>query len=163
MARSVTVRTGGSGIDARDFHDVARALHKAAPATSRALKRRLRKAGEIVAVEARAIASEHSQSIPPTIKVRTRAAAVEVIAGGPDAPVASLFELGNTRDAKSASASRKGSFRHPVYGNREVWVEQPMHRYLAPAAAAHMVEVEREVVGALEEATQIIAFGGHGG
>lgn len=163
MTKTVTVRTGGAGIDTRDFHDLAKALRKAAPQTNRALKRRLRRGGEIVAIEARSIASEHSTSIPPTIKVRTLGATVAVIAGGSGVPIAALMELGNTGDAKSATASRSGKFRHPVYGNREVWVDQPMHRYLAPAAELHMVEVEREVVGALEEAAQTIVFERHHG
>lgn len=162
MARSqtVTVRTGGSGIDTSDFRAVAKALRQAQPELARELRKSLRKAGEIVAVEARSLAEKDSKSIPPTIKVRVASATVSVVAGGKDAPVAGLFELGNTGGSKSASASRKGVFRHPVFGNRDVWVNQPMHRFLAPAAASRAMQVERAVLGALDQATRTIVFGG---
>jgi hypothetical protein len=159
VPQTVTVRTGGAGIDTRDFKDVVKVLRKAQPEAHKQLRRRLRKAGEIVAVAARELASEHSEKIPPTVKVRTAGATVAVIAGGKDAAIAPLFELGNTGGSKSAAAARRDKFRHPVYGNRQVWVDQDMHPFIAPAAAAHMLAVERDVVGALDDAARLITFG----
>lgn len=155
-----TVLTGGTGIDVRDFHDVARALRRAAPESSRQLRRKLRDAGELVAVEARAIAEKHSKKIPPTIKVRTLGATVEIVAGGEGIDIAGLFELGNTGGARRALASSGGSFRHPVFGNRDVWVTQPMHPYLTPAAVANARRLEETVVAALDDAARIIEFEG---
>lgn len=114
----------------------------------------------VVALEAKAIASEHSKSIPPSIKVRTSGATVAIIAGGRGVPLASLYESGNAGGIKSRSALWTGRFRHPVFGNRDVWVWQDLHHYLAPAAAARAVEVERDVVAALDEAVKTIALRG---
>lgn len=126
------------------------------PEVNRQMRRRLREGGLVVAAEAKAIAAQSSRSIPPTIKVRTARATVAVIAGGQDAPVAGLFELGNTGGRKSAAASRSGKFRHPVFGNPDVWVEQDMHRFLGPAAVASSPVVDRLVGEALDLVTKIV-------
>jgi hypothetical protein len=74
--------TGGTGIDTREFRAVAQALKKAQPLLRRELVANLRVAGELVAKDARSIISEHSTSIPPTIKTRVRGVGVSVEAGG---------------------------------------------------------------------------------
>lgn len=159
--RTVTVRSReGLGIDTRELHDFVRGLKKANPVLRRSLRRRLRGAGEIVAAEARAIASRDSKSVPPTIKVRTAGASVMVVAGGEGVPLARLLELGNTGGAKSASATRSGRFRHPVYGQRNVWVSQDMHPFLMPAAAANIGRVEAEALAAVDEAIQALVRAG---
>ena len=157
--QTVTVR-GVGGTDARDFRAVAKALRMAAPQAARELKKDLRAAGMIVANRAKEIAAEHSQKIPPTIKVRVASTTVAVVAGGKDAPQAGLFELGNTGGSKSAAASRRGEFRHPVFGNREVWVKQEMHPFLTPAAAEVGPEFEAEFEKTLNEVTRTIVFAG---
>lgn len=192
MASTVTVRTGGSGIDTSDFKAVVKALRKAEPVLNREVRRELRSAGEIVAVEAKAIASQWSKSIPPTIKVRTSGASVAIEAGGVvnaaalaremfdsgygssssdkhsrdldrranGAVIAALFELGNTGDARSSVARGGGTFRHPVFGNRDNWVEQPMHPYLAPAALANLKKIDERIFAALDKVTDTIVLEG---
>jgi hypothetical protein len=159
MARHQTVtERSGSAIDTRAYSDAAKALRKGSKHLNRELRKRLRKAGEIMAVEARSIASEHSEKIPPTVKVRVAGATVAVVAGGEKAPIAGLFELGNTGNkSKSASASRGGKFRHPVFGNRENWVDQDMHPFLLPAAEATKVEAQKEILKVLSETQKIVA------
>jgi len=161
MRRTVTARTGGVGIDVSDFHGMVRDLRRARPELSRSLRRRLRRAGLLVAVHAREIAEQHSKRIPPTIKVRVAGATVSIVGGSEDVPIGPLFELGNT-SRKSAAASERGVFRHPVYGNRDRWVNQDMHPYLAPAVLEHLPEVEREVAAALDDTARILIgeFGG---
>jgi len=161
MPRTVTARTGGRGIDVSDFRDMVRDLRRARPELNKSLRRRLRRAGLIVAATAREIAAQHSERIPPTIKVRVAGATVSIVGGSEDAPIGPLFELGNT-SRKSAAASARGVFRHPVYGNRDRWVNQPMHPYLAPAVATHLPEVEREVVAALDDTARILIGESHG-
>lgn len=105
---TVTARTG-FGIDTRDFHDVAVALRKAAPTVSRNLRRNLREAGLIVAADAKKNAEQFSESIPPTIKVRTRGATVWVQAGGAaaQAQVArQMFSTGYGTPASDAAQKR---------------------------------------------------------
>ena len=161
MARNqtVTVRTGGSGIDTRDFRNVVKVLRKASPQSARELRKNLRSAGVIVAAKAKEIAGEHSEKIPPTIKVRVSSTTVAVVAGGKDAPTAGLFELGNTGGSKSAAASRRGEFRHPVFGHREVWVKQEMHPFLAPAAESTAPEFTAKVEETLDGLAKLIVFG----
>jgi hypothetical protein len=160
MARTVTVRTGGIGIDTSDFRAVARALRTAQPKLALDLRRQLRAAGQIVADDAKQEIAKVSSRIPPTIKVRTSATTVSVVAGGEGVPIGGLFELGNHGGRKSAAASRSGRFRHPVYGNRQKWVNQPMHPFLAPAAQRKALELDAAVTRALDAATRTIVFGG---
>ena len=188
MPQSVSVRGGGVVVDARDFKRLARELRRAAPQTSRELRRRLKAVGEVVAADAREIAREHSQSIPPTIRTRLRGIGVYVEAGGPrqqaaiaremfasgygtteadrhqkeltkraqGVAIAGLFELGNHGNIKSASAASSGRFRHPVYGNRDRWVNQDMHPFLAPAVKKNEALIQREVTAALNDALRVL-------
>lgn len=138
--------TGHGGLDTTDFKSFSRALRRAQPVLAKGLRVQLRAAGELVAEEARGQVSGASKSIPPTIKVRTSGVTVSVIAGGNGKPLAGLFELGN------ASGGGGGTFRHPVYGNQDVWVNQPMHPFLGKALDAKKDEAMVLVVNALDDA-----------
>lgn len=131
--------------DTHEFTAFARTLKKVAPEIRAKMMMRLRMAGALVAEDARARASEFSTSIPPSIKVRISAASV-VVEAGHGVPLAGLSELGNK------GGSPAGFFRHPVFGNQDVWVNQRMHPFLAPAAEAKGYEAERAAVSALDEA-----------
>lgn len=133
MARSTTIRSGGVTIDTSGLRELATALRKTEAKAYKDYRKALRAAGEITAERARSIAAENSTSIPPTVKVRVAGAQVSITGGSKSVPLGGLYELGNTGGAKSAAASRSGTFRHPVFGDRDVWVDQPMHRYLWPA------------------------------
>lgn len=134
----------GVGIDTRSFSGFARALRKAAPELDSGLKLRLRAAGHIVADEASEDIARVSIQVPPTVKVRVAGAGVSVIAGG-STPLAGLFELGN-------QGSGGDTFRHPVFGNASIFVDQAMHPFLGPAVENHAEDVFREVLGALDDA-----------
>ena len=152
-ASRITERSGGVGIDTSAFKLLAKDLRKANVLASRNLRAGLRGVGEVVAVEARSRAAQYSSTIPPTIKVRVAGTTVSVQAGSADVPIAALFELGNTGGRKSAAASVRGSFRHPVFGH-DVWVEQPMHPFLRPAELATMPEIRRTMTRTLTEALE---------
>lgn len=96
----------------------------------------LLEAGEIVAERARENAS-FSSRIPGSLRVRRRGTTVKILAGGNAAPEAAPLE----------HHGRAGSFRHPVFGNTEVWVDQPAHPFLTPAA----VETEPAVVAVIDK------------
>jgi hypothetical protein len=49
---------------------------------------------------------------------------------------------------------RKRAWRHPVFGDREVWVEQKPHPFLGVTVAPHKQEFASAVVEALDEAIQ---------
>ncbi|HTG23808.1 MAG TPA: hypothetical protein VK681_27490 [Reyranella sp.] len=150
---------GTGGIDTRDFKAVAKALKKAQPLVRTQLLRNFKLVGGLVAKDAQAIVAEHSESIPPTVKARVRGVGVSVVAGGGEVAIAGLFELGNTGNRKSASASSKGVFRHPVHGNLQNWVNQPMHPFLAPAGEKNRAKTDAAVLEALDAVTEVIVLG----
>jgi hypothetical protein len=100
---------------------------------------------EVFAEEARVRASRHSTSIPPTIRVRpltTDKALVE--AGGPDVPLAGLYEYGN-------KGRRNMYFIHPVfskpgeaeYEDRSNWPQQPRWPFMAPSIRPTLRKIEK--------------------
>jgi hypothetical protein len=121
------------------------------------LRRELRASGEMIAVGSRLLAGAHSTTIPATIKTRTRIqsrkAEVEIRAGSPDVPIAGLFELGNKRGGKSAT-----KFRHPVFGDREKWVDQDMHPFVAPVVKLREAAVTQRVSAAVDKANETIGL-----
>lgn len=152
MAKSqqVTLQTGGIGLDTRDFARFAKALRRAQPALAKSLMLKLRAAGQIVADEAKVLSADASVTIPPSIKVRVSGATVSVVAGGNGIPLAGLMELGN-----KGAATAQASFRHPVFGNMDVWVQQSTHPYLLPALDKAGFAAEKAATDALDEAIAI--------
>jgi len=53
----------------------------------------------------------------------------------------------------------RGQFRHPVFGNKEVWVDQDMHPFLTPAAERTAPRFTAKLVETLDEVTHTITFG----
>ena len=47
---------------------------------------------------------------------------------------------------------RKRAWRHPVFGNRENWVEQKSHPFLAVTVLPHKMQFAGEVTKALDDA-----------
>lgn len=154
MASNSTITlTGIGGVDTRDFAKFAKALRSAAPEIAVDLRTELRAAGDIVAQEAKKNADEVSPDgrISKTIKTRVSGATVSVVMGGPGAPHAAPIEHGG----------QSGSFRHPVFGNKQVWVEQAAHPMLHPALTAAKPAAEEAAIHALDKAvTSVVAHMG---
>jgi hypothetical protein len=68
--------------------------------------------------------------------VRSSGIRVSVVAGGAKAPDAAPYE----------NKGVDGFFRHPVFGNREVWVDQKARPFLRPAAEATAPRVTEKVL-----------------
>jgi hypothetical protein len=151
-----TTVLGHEGVDTKELRKLTKDFHDWKP--DKALHKALRVAGELIADDARAIASTHSQKIPPTIKVRVSKTRISVVAGGQGVPTGGLFELGNKGRGKSQVAARGGKFRHPVFGNRSVWVNQDMHPYLLPAAKMNERKIEHLEGEAVAEAFRESGF-----
>lgn len=146
-------------LDVTEYQAFARDLRRADPVAAASLRKNLKAAGEIVAADARARAS-FSKKIVPTIRVKVSGANVVISAGGPGVPIAGLEELGNAAGgSKSAAATGEGRFRHPVFGNKKVWVNQPMHPYLAPAVETKAQEAVDKIADALDDAMRTAAGG----
>lgn len=117
----------------------------------RKLRPKLRAAGRLVADDAKLRAS-WSTRIPRAISVRTsftkNRPGVSVVVDRKRAPHARPYEHGG----------REGKFRHPVFGNREVWVSQVARPFLAPAFDAKNNEAGRLITEAVDETTRDAGF-----
>jgi hypothetical protein len=136
-----TVKVQGPGLE---LGELLRDVQERARLES--MKVLLKVGGEVVATS-KAIASQHSKSIPASIKmVPLGTTAIEIRAGGSNAPLARLFELGNVKKTSHFKGHEKTtfdrshkdefggkSFSHPVYGNKNVWVDQPRYPFLSVA------------------------------
>lgn len=179
--------TLGTGVNVRDFRDVAKALKKAQPALYKEVAKGIRSAGKLVQDDAKVIAGQYSTSIPKTIKVRQRGLGVSVEAGGVTGgrklareiqssgygtkasnkalkkmeslsgglPIAGLYELGNKGGRNTVDMN--GTFRHPVYGHVDRWVDQERHSYLLPAGEKNKAASLALVESALGKVTKLIA------
>jgi hypothetical protein len=170
-----------SGLDTRDFTAIAKALREAKPLLAKEMKQGLKRAGEITAAEARVISSEHSTSIPPSIKTGVRGSVVEVRAGGVVGARKIARELhGGGYGTRHSDAHRKrleraaegsaiaglyeygnkggtsvgGTFRHPVFGDRGNWVEQRRYPFLRPAVEKTKRQAEDAMVNVLDEVSR---------
>lgn len=106
------------------------------------LRPRLRRAVEPIRAAAQSNASWSSR-IPASIKISTSfsgsvSGGVFLRAAAAVAPHARPFE----------NQGKPGTFRHPVFGNREVWVPQRARPFLFPAVRAG----RDRVIGAVEDA-----------
>lgn len=127
-------------VNMRELRDLYGAVRIANPQIAGEIRGALRKGGEAVKLDASRRAWSSSSRIPGTLKVRTNGFNVSVIAGGSGAPHAAAFE----------HLGRPGTFRHPVYGNRRVWVSQQAHPFLGPAFEAKQETLIREVIHAVD-------------
>lgn len=125
--------------DARDLKNLGKALRASRPDIYKATQKGLRQVGQKVAARARQNAS-WSKRIPQTVTVRSAGLnAVIVSAGGKNAPHAKPIE----------HAGAEGTFRHPVFGNRAVWVDQKARPFLHPAAIDRLQESAEELAEVL--------------
>lgn len=147
MANTATVRSGGLTIDLADFHSLARGFRRVEPELFAGLKLRLRGIGQLVADSAKEHAS-FSETIPPSIKVRMSTLSVSVVAT--KAPLSGLEEMGKKGNRGSGVA-----WRHPVFGNKDVWVTQIGHPFLLPALKDKAEVIEALVDEAVGEAFDV--------
>jgi hypothetical protein len=81
-----------------------------------------------IAESAKALAAQHSTTIPPTIRSHIEKPGMGIIeAGDRSTPIAALYERGNKGSKRTAT-----TFRHPTFGHQP-YVNQPKHPYLKPA------------------------------
>ena len=129
MARSKTVNVNtGISVDTRDFKGFAKACRNQAPEVYAEMRKGLREAGELVAKDARKSIEPYSTNIPATIKTRVTGSGNVAVVAGKGLDSAGLLEFGN-----KGRGSTKKTFRHPVFGDTNNWVDQPTHPFLVPA------------------------------
>lgn len=122
-------------VDTSDLRAIAKGLKAVQPALAKEFTAQLAAGGRLVAAKARLRAAWFSSRIPDTIRVKASGVRVSVAAGGRSAPHAAPFEHQGVA----------GEFRHPVFGNRDVWVKQQAHPYLGPALEESGAQLEQLV------------------
>ena len=127
-------------VDTSDLRALARDLERTVPGVRREVSEVVIESGQLVAAEARTLSSWSSR-IPGSIRVAGTLNRSVVRAGGEVAPHAPAFEHGG----------RPGEFRHPVFGNRNVWVGQRARPFLAPALEAKAAAMERRLHQGVDE------------
>ena len=137
----------------QELAKLARDLHRMGPAGRRRLKKAFEEAGRPLEADARSRASWSSR-IPGAISVRPLMSDVRGMVGvqlrvsSADAPHARPYE----------GMGQGGSFRHPVYGNREVWVSQQTRPYAFPAVKATADKILPAIGDAYEAAARECGF-----
>lgn len=98
--------------------------------------------------QAKKNAASWSKRIPRATRVAVSFAkkrpGVRLVVNRKKAPHARPYEHGG----------RGGTFRHPVFGNRDVWVSQRARPFLWPAAKPWMATVDKNVGAAVERAAR---------
>lgn len=127
------------GTEVKAFADQLRGLDKE---TQKELRPAIRKAGQVLLQDIRSNASWSSR-IPKATKLfigfGPRSSGVQIRTSRRQAPHARPFE---------GITGRGDTFRHPVFGNTDKWVDQPTRPFIQPAVRAN----EDRVVGAIQKA-----------
>ncbi|MGH3097896.1 MAG: HK97 gp10 family phage protein [Streptosporangiales bacterium] len=138
---------GGRG----EVAELVRDLDDIPPELRRLLRPKLRAAAQPIVARARRKAS-WSTRIPSAIKVQTsfsgRHPGVFIRVDATKAPHARPFE----------NLGKPGTFRHPVFGDREVWVNQKARPFLFPAVEAAGPHVREVVSDAISDAARLHGF-----
>lgn len=141
-------------IDTTPLRDVARILRKISPAAASHMRSGLREVGTVVADRAKENARgfprihESTDRIEGSIRVQQSSGSIRVVAGGDGAPEAAPLE----------HSGQGGSFRHPLFGNQDVWVQQTAHPFLAPAADAVAPEIEQRLLAVIDASLREVGF-----
>lgn len=133
----------GAGLE-----DLTRDLRAAAKSVQREVDRTLLEIGEELKEAAKEIAGRHSETVAGSIRMRALPGMVVITAGSDDVPIAALWESGNKGGKRDNAHAAGVWFRHPVFGNSNVWVQQRRYPFLRPA-----LEADRRRITKLMEQT----------
>lgn len=135
MARDELYEFDGSSLE-----NLARDLRRASRDFRREVDVTLVEIGTEITAEAKTVASRYSKTVAGTIKMRPLPGMVIISVGSADSPIGAIWELGN-KGSKAVSTT----FKHPVFGNRSVWVEQARHPVLKIALAADRRQITKRM------------------
>lgn len=122
------------------------------PAGRRRLRVAFERAGRSAESDAKSRAGAWSSRIPAAISMRPNiggdSIGVTLRASAAAAPHARPYE----------GMGQGGSFRHPVFGNRERWVDQATRPFLWPAVRGRRAEITAACAAAYEDAAREVGF-----
>lgn len=134
--------------------ELARAFGKVPIELRRELRPKLRAAVDVIVADMRGRAG-YSSRIPGAIRVtssfsgRRGGGGVSIRVDRKRAPHARALE-GMDRKGRTAS-----SFRHPVFGDRDVWVSQPTRPFFFPAVRAKRNDVRNRIAEAVRSSIKL--------
>jgi hypothetical protein len=117
--------------------------------SAEAERKRLEAAAEIVAEAARGISSKFSTRIPGSVRVVTVRGTTYIQAGGATAPNAAPFD------------PVKPPSRHPLFGDREHWYNQPYRPFLEEAAESAIDKAVQEYAKVIDDWCEETGLTGH--
>jgi hypothetical protein len=131
----------------RQLADLAKQLKAVDAEARKALPKRLREAAKPVADEANRLKPSKQIKIGTRVKLAGRnGASVKVIGTSPKNPaLAGLLEAGNSGSRDTTS------FRHPVFGDKDVWVNQPTKPYLFPAGQNKKSQAQQAIAKVIDD------------
>jgi hypothetical protein len=132
---------------------VARDLKQVDANLVKELRRGVKEAAQPIFTEVKAAATRASKAVGKSITLETsfsgktagaaiKAKRSKMPAGKQDLPA--LLERGNG----------SGGIRHPVFGNRAVWVTQPLRKFISPYAPKHLPAVQTRIIKCLDDAAR---------
>jgi hypothetical protein len=136
------------GIEIAGLKELARDVRAADPVLAKGLKAALLQGAQLVADEYKQRIRRFSTRIPPTIRPGASGTGAYVRAGGIDAPHAAALE----------NFGKTGFFRHPVFGNSDLWVDQQAHPAALPALEARADDVVELADKALADWAEAAGF-----
>lgn len=139
-------RRGAWTVDVGAVGKLAAAFKTASPAVAKSFRTSMREAADATVKDAKDRISPYSSKIPATIRRGGSVGTLTVSAGGAKAPNAAPLENGG----------KEGTFRHPVMGDMDVWVNQEAHPFLHPAAEAQSEALAAKVDVAIDEAIKAL-------
>lgn len=127
-------------------------LGKVPPELRKALRPALKKAAEPMLADAKRRAS-YSTRIPKAIRIAVsyskKKAGVRLVVNAKRAPHARPLE----------NLGQRGTFRHPVPGNGDIWTAQQAKPFLFPAVFAHAEVVSKRIDATVEQVAKDLGFG----
>lgn len=133
---------------------LARDLYRIGPKQRRKLQANIGRIGQSALSDARSRAGAWSSRIPGAIEGKpvtdmTRGSVGYMIRVRLSAaPHGRAFE----------GLGQGGSFRHPVFGNRDVWVSQPTRPFVWPAVSGRRSQIQSACLSAFEDAARECGF-----
>jgi hypothetical protein len=143
MARA----SGPVQVQVSGLPELRRALRAFSPSVDKSFRKRLRAVAVVVAADAKGRAS-WSRRIPRSITPGVTAKGAQITVRGAIAPHGPLYE----------GDGRRGSFRHPFFGNRDRWYQQTTRPFVRPAVEARAAYISEEGVAAVEQAQREVGL-----
>lgn len=126
-----------------DWREVQRTLKKLAPDAAKAMNRAIRREAKKVQADARRGYAEYSTRIGRAVGVSVSSKHVALRLSAKKAPHGPINEFGG---------------RHPVFGNRNVWVEQEARPRLEPAVDEHREPIRERIAEEVIDAARQLGF-----